>query len=166
MKILYAPWRSNYLSKERSNKKTKKCPFCQQPKENNDEKNFIIKRYKNCFVMLNLYPYNAGHLLIVPFSHKKYLNDLTKEEKINLIEILSLSSDILKKTLKYDGINIGTNISKASGGSIPNHLHLHLVPRWFGDTNFLVSTADTKQISGNLKKIYKELKKVFQNKNL
>lgn len=160
MEILYAPWRSKYINKNNNN-----CPFCDIFKQDKDEKNFVLKRYKHTVAMLNLHPYNAGHILILPYAHKANLYDLTSEERVDLIEALSELNLLVKNALRCDGVNIGVNAGKASGGSIPDHLHLHVVPRWLGDTNFLVVTADTKQISVDLNQMYTTLKEAIHNVN-
>ncbi len=162
MEKLYAPWRSNYVtqpSKETEN--SKKCIFCEKIKSNDDKKNFILARYPHCFIMMNLYPYNAGHLMIIPNKHTKDLKNLSSDERIELMNALSEATDALNKTLKPDGINIGINIGKAAGAGIPNHLHIHVLPRWEGDTNFMPLLAETKHISTDLNKIYDQLKKNY-----
>jgi len=162
MKKLYAPWREQYVTKaEHKKNKPKGCLFCNKAKRKNDEKEFIIARYPHCFVMMNLYPYNAGHLMIIPNKHTKDLKKLSSAERVELIHALSESIDILNKTLKPDGINVGINLGKAAGASVPGHLHIHVLPRWKGDTNFMPLLAETKHISTDLKKIYKTLKKAF-----
>lgn len=167
MKKLYAPWRSKYTTStaRTKNEKTKKseCAFCTQIKEKKDTKNFIIKRTKNCIVMLNLYPYNAGHLLVLPVSHTASLDKLSENERAELMELVSESSSVVTKALKAEGVNIGLNLGKAAGAGIPSHLHFHVLPRWIGDTNYLPALADTKQISFDLKDIYTKLKKGFSH---
>lgn len=162
MKRLYAPWRSNYIKEERDQHKAiKLCPFCLQFEENNDQKNFILKRYDHTAVMLNLYPYNAGHIMVLPYEHTAHLAELSEPAKIELMKILTMSIEILKKTLKADGINVGLNLGKAAGGSISEHIHIHVIPRWFGDTNFLMAIADTKQIPFDMHEMYKILRETF-----
>ncbi len=165
MKRMYCPWRSNYTTQEARIKKenlpSDECIFCDQFAQNIDKKFFILKRFKHNVVMLNRFPYNTGHLLIIPFAHKATLNDLSKAARSELMELITQSSDIVQKQLKADGVNIGLNVGKASGSSIPSHLHFHILPRWYGDTNFLPTLADTKQISVDLNDTYKKLKKAF-----
>lgn len=162
MKQLYAPWRSNYTLGGSGKKNGNGCPFCVQAADTNDAEHFIIKRYKHCFVMLNLYPYNAGHLMVIPYQHTGQLPELSKEAHHEIIEVVSHAVTILQTTLKAEGLNIGFNFGgKAAGGSIPEHLHLHVIPRWLGDTNFLVTLADTKPISVDLQQMYQRLQKAF-----
>lgn len=164
MKNLYAPWREDYAISTSEKKKTKSekdCVFCIQLKSNKDEEHFILGRFKNSTILLNRYPYNAGHLLIIPTKHTGALDTLNKETQDEIMQLISKSITILKKELKADGFNVGLNIGKGSGGSIPGHIHFHILPRWLGDTNFLPTLAETKQISSNLSAIYKKLYSVF-----
>ena len=158
MKRLYAPWRGGYTSKTARAKDKKSCIFCEVQDEKKDNKNFILKRFKHNYIILNRYPYNAGHLLVVPKKHIAKLSDLPKAARSELIELLTVSEKLLRDTLKAEGINIGLNQEKAAGAGIPGHLHFHVLPRWHGDTNFLPSLAETKQVSFDLNKIYKQLK--------
>lgn len=165
MDILYAPWRDKYVvngDKENCTAEAD-CVFCKMLVSGDfDHQNFVLKKTKHAFVILNLYPYNGGHLLILPHQHAARLEDLSKEIRTELMELMSASIVILKNILQADGINTGLNLGKASGGSVPNHIHFHVVPRWFGDTGFTVTTADTKSVSVDLHRIYNDLKPVFQ----
>ncbi len=164
MKNLYAPWREAYATSDfEKNKKSVKtdCVFCQQLEDTKDEEYFILGRYKKNCIMLNRYPYNAGHLLIVPLEHQGWLEQLDQTTQQEMIYLVSESITILKNTLKCDGINVGLNLGEGAGGSIPAHLHFHVLPRWLGDTNFLPTLADTKQIPFNLSTLYTKLQKYF-----
>lgn len=162
MKHLYAPWRGIYLKDKQP---SGSCPFCiQYAPQEDDRKNFIIKRFASCAVMLNLYPYNAGHLLLIPYKHAATLSELTPEIRSEMMEVLEQTTRTLQKTLNNQGTNVGINLGeKAAGGSIPEHLHLHIVPRFQGDTNFLPVIANTKQISRDLNEIYGLLYEAFNN---
>ncbi|MCS7231265.1 MAG: HIT domain-containing protein [Elusimicrobiota bacterium] len=155
MNILWAPWRVKFIRA----KKQKGCIFCKKIKEKNDEKNYIIYRGKFCFVILNIYPYNNGHLMIVPYRHIANLEDINSNEFLELFELAKKMLKILKKTHKIEGCNIGLNLGKVSGAGIDNHIHLHLVPRWLGDTNFMPIIGKTKVISEGLNYTYKLLSK-------
>ena len=111
--------------------------------------------------MLNKYPYNAGHLLILPIRHVALLSDLEKNERAELMELVNMSVNIVSATLGNHGLNIGINLGKAAGAGIPSHLHTHILPRWDGDTNFMPAIAKTKVISFDLSDIYEKLKKEF-----
>jgi len=164
MDILYAPWRDKYLTDSKKQKKIIKndCVFCEKILVVDPTKQeFILKKTKHAFVILNIFPYNGGHLLIVPYEHVDNLECLSKEVRFELMELVTASIIILKNILKADGINAGINLGKMSG-SIPDHIHFHIVPRWNGDTNFLMTIGQTKTISIDLEKIYEELKPAFQ----
>lgn len=165
MDILYAPWRGRYITDTvRSREKQKpsnECVFCAHFKEDNDSTNFILKRCKSMIVMLNRYPYNSGHLMILPVKHIGQLYELPTHDQQEMMTLATHSSKILQTVLECDGINIGINLGKAAGAGLPGHLHMHLLPRWNGDTNWLPLLADTKQISVDLEYTYKELKPSF-----
>ncbi|MFQ3676211.1 MAG: HIT domain-containing protein [Endomicrobiia bacterium] len=157
--IIWSPWREKFIR----SKKSKLCIFCQKIKSKNDKKSLIVYRGEKCFVILNLYPYNNGHLMVVPNSHKKDLSELDKEEFVELFYLVKKMVNVLKKTHKPNGFNIGLNLGKAAGAGIDEHLHIHIVPRWFGDVNFMPVVSETKVISELLRKTFtlisKEVKK-------
>ena len=165
MKYLYCPWRSTYATTIHSKDEDtpeKECIFCEQFRKNNDEEYFIIKRFTYNAVKLNRYPYNAGHLLIMPFEHISALEKLSHDTQVELMELTTKSINVLKKILNAEGINIGMNLGKAAGAGIPSHLHMHVLPRWVGDTNFMPLIAQTKTIAFDLNDIYKKLKTGFE----
>lgn len=166
MKRLYAPWRTSYakkISSEKGDGATEQtCIFCKQFQDNKDTDYFILRRFKNTVVMLNLYPYNAGHLLVLPLHHCPDFSAMSREIRSEMMEVITLSIQVLQETLKAPGINVGLNLGKAAGAGIPSHLHMHIIPRWEGDTNFLPLIADTKQISVDLHKMYAQLLPAFE----
>ena len=157
MDKLWAPWRVKYVTEMIG--KRKGCIFCEMISDKNDPKNYILKRTKYSFSVLNIFPYNNGHVLIVPNRHVKDLSRLKKEEKIDLIELLEATKKALDKTLKPGGYNIGANIGRIAGAGFPGHLHIHIVPRWKGDVNFMPVIGNTKVISQSLKALYEKLRK-------
>lgn len=161
MKDLYAPWRSPYSSSDASHKDvtapTSDCVFCDCINQNSDEDNFILKRYTHCIAILNKYPYNAGHLMVIPNKHVKKLTGLSPEALSEIMAVITQATSIVEEQLKSEGINIGLNLGTASGAGIPSHLHWHILPRWQGDTNFLPTLANTKVVSFDLKEIYENL---------
>lgn len=170
MKLLYVPWRNKYVKNSRDSKNENltenNCPFCIKLSENNDKKNFILARFKYNFIILNLHPYNSGHIMILPLRHIKNITQTNDEERKELMNLIFHSTIILQDNLKCEGINVGMNIGKASGAGIPSHLHMHLVPRWLGDTNFLPIIANTKTISVDLIQLYENLKQYFAKINV
>jgi ATP adenylyltransferase len=158
MKTIWAPWRMNYIHE----KKEEGCIFCKKPLEKKDEKNLILYRGKRTFVVMNKFPYNNGHLLIVPKRHCTDLEELNINEFQELFDVMKISTQVLKTSLSPHGFNIGFNIGKA-GGAGKDHLHLHVVPRWMGDTNFMPTLAETKIIPETLNETYRKLRSVFED---
>ena len=161
MDRLWAPWRIGYITKKN---KEKKCTFCRIYKEKKDNKNLVIYRSKYCFSLLNLYPYNNGHAMVVTNRHIKTLDKLSKDEMLDLMCVTIKTQNIIKKVLRPEGFNLGMNIEKVAGAGIASHLHLHIVPRWQGDTNFMPTIGNTKVISQDLKELYKSIKRCLQEK--
>ena len=152
---LWAPWRMKYIT---SKKKTKSCLFCRAKK--NEKSNYIILKTRYSIAMLNIFPYNNGHMMISPLRHVKDITKLKTTEALDLFKTLQATQKLLDKVLKPQGYNIGINISLAAGAGIPDHLHLHIVPRWNGDTNFMPVLAHTKVLSQSLDELYRQLKNV------
>ena len=157
MKNLWAPWRKEFIL----GKKEKGCIFCKRLKEKKDRENHILFRGRKSFVILNRYPYNSGHLMVSPKRHIGKLENLRKDELSELAFLCQKAVKIMKEALKPDGLNLGMNLEKSSGAGIADHLHIHIVPRWDGDTNFMPVLADTKLISLSLEDVYQQLKKRF-----
>lgn len=155
MDRLYAPWRSSYIKKDKSS--DDQCPFCEAAASNDDAKHHVLERDGSLLVLLNRFPYNSGHLLIVPTAHVSDLELVARTVRAGMMEATAKWCAIVKKAFKCHGFNIGFNVGEVSGGSIPGHLHLHVVPRWQGDTNFLVTIGETKLISSDLNEIYQQL---------
>jgi len=146
-----------YILKE----KNKGCIFCEIPKENQDKKNYILYRGKFCFVILNAFPYNNGHLMIAPYDHIKNIEELKSETLIELMSLCKRSITVLKEKMNPQGFNIGINMGKFAGAGILEHVHLHIVPRWEGDTNFMPVISDTRVIPQYLSETYDLLKPGF-----
>lgn len=155
MDRLWAPWRVKYITKIL--KQHKGCVFCKILKQKKDKENFIFIRTKHCFSVLNIYPYNNGHCLVLPNRHIDSLKKMTKEEKDEFYALQETTMDILDKILKPEGYNVGINLGRVAGAGFPDHIHIHIVPRWRGDVNFMPVTANTKVISQSLHSIYKKL---------
>lgn len=159
MDKLWAPWRIKYISA--ANKK-KGCIFC-QAKTGKTQKHLIFKT-KHSLVMLNIFPYNNGHLLISPRAHLADITQLNDAQLLDLMHSLNKAKDLLEKVLKPDGFNIGINIGRAAGAGITTHMHMHIVPRWVGDTNFISTVSGVKVISQSLDELAKRLKKCLKQK--
>ena len=155
MDKLWAPWRVKYVTELIG--KTKSCVFCRILKEKTDKKNLIFLRTKYSFSVLNLYPYNNGHILILPNRHVKDLGKLTEVETLDLFKLLDYAKTLLDKSMKPAGYNVGMNLGRAAGAGFPGHLHIHVVPRWKGDVNFMPVLAGTKVISQSLQTLHKRL---------
>lgn len=156
IKHLHSYWRMDYVVAPRPLDKDEKL-FFNLPKTQNDQEALILFRSKHCYIVLNRYPYNAGHILVVPFREVGDLKDLSSEELSDLMQMVIKSQDILTKGIQPQGFNIGLNIGKASGAGIPNHLHCHVVPRWSGDTNFMPVLTNTKVLPESLQTMWKRL---------
>lgn len=156
MDRLWAPWRKGYIRPE-LRKKRKGCLFCGLLQEDRDPSNFILTRSSLSFAILNLYPYNNGHVLILPQRHVAQVSDLTNEERLDWLELFVSLQNALEVRMHPHGFNAGINLGSAAGAGIPEHLHLHIVPRWQGDMNFMPVLAGAKVISESLKSVYKEI---------
>jgi ATP adenylyltransferase len=156
MNKLWAPWRVKYVTKMIN--KTKACVFCRLGKSKDDKKNLVFARGKYCFAVLNLFPYNNGHAMILPYRHVAELKLLRKEERQEFFDLLSDVQGLLDEALCPDGYNVGMNLGRVAGAGFPGHLHIHIVPRWHGDVNFMPVVANTKVISQSLGDVYCRLK--------
>jgi len=163
MKKVWSPWRSKYIEtfKKPAGKKTGKSLFSVAHKSGDDDKHLIVWRGKYCFVIMNLYPYNSGHLLVVPNRQAARFEDLTPEEMADIMATSQRAMKALDKVMKPQGYNFGANFGRVSGAGIENHVHFHIVPRWNGDTNFMPVLADVKVISEDIKTTLQKLRKVF-----
>ena len=155
MKRLWAPWRIEYIQK-----KSKGCIFCKTSKSKQDRKNFIVHRSKYCFAILNIYPYTNGHIMVAPYRHVRDIDKLKENELLDLLNVMKLVKKKLDKFLKPTGYNMGMNVGRVGGAGFDKHLHIHIVPRWRGDINFMPIIAETKVISQSLREVYSKLKKV------
>jgi ATP adenylyltransferase len=151
---LWAPWRLAYVAKEAPPQPGDECFICRGLRESDDRRNLIVQRSDKSVVLLNKYPYNNGHLLVAPRSHKGRLDELQHDETAELMQSVRRMVLVLEKRLKCDGFNIGLNLGKAAGAGLPGHLHWHVVPRWNGDTNFMPVVADVKVIAQSLDALY------------
>ncbi len=154
---LYSPWRLDYISGE----KPDECIMCRFQNPGNDKENLILHRAKNCYVMLNRYPYNNGHLMIIPDQHCGTLTELEEETWLEMAKLVRNTETILNKVYNCDGINIGINLGCAAGAGIAEHLHIHIVPRWVGDSNFMSVIGGERVIPESFASAYNKLAPEF-----
>jgi ATP adenylyltransferase len=147
-----------YLESDRSDE----CIFCESPSPRSDRERLIVHRGQTVFVMLNRYPYAAGHVMVAPYLHCARLEDLAKDVQADLMGRISDASRILEKLTSCDGVNIGANIGTAAGAGFEEHLHFHLVPRWVGDVNFITVFGETRVIPKHLDTTFEELSTAFK----
>ncbi|MBD3391594.1 MAG: HIT domain-containing protein [Chitinivibrionales bacterium] len=158
MERLWAPWRMPYIQ---GIGKSDACVFCTAPRENRDRDNLILHRGERVFVILNLYPYNNGHLMAVPYEHVSDCSDLDSETVGELWCLVERGKQALEKAFHPEGFNIGMNLGRVAGAGIDQHVHMHVVPRWNGDTNFMPVTGQTKVLSQGLPDTYDALLPYF-----
>jgi ATP adenylyltransferase len=157
MKQLWAPWRVEYILGEKSDG----CFLCDIIEGDKDRENLLLKRGKACAVVMNRYPYNGGHLMVLPYRHVSEIGDLTSEEKVEVMELVDESINVLKKTIYPAAFNVGANLGKVAGAGLESHLHMHIVPRWEGDTNFMPVLSDVRVVPVALLDLWDMLKPEF-----
>jgi len=156
-KYLWAPWRANYILGQ----KEKGCIFCNRIKRNSDKKDLIVYRGQTAVVILNRFPYNSGHAMVVPIRHIGSMDKLSDTEALEFINLTRLTVKALKKVFNPHSFNIGMNLGRGSGAGVPSHLHMHIVPRWNGDTSFMPVIGKSKVVSFPLDATYKMVKRGF-----
>ena len=155
---IFAPWRIGYIQAT----KDEGCILCDLPREERDEENLILHRGKSSFIIMNRYPYNPGHLMIAPYKHVGVIEELDTGEIYEIIDLCKLAIRVIKSCMEPDGFNIGMNLGRIAGAGIDDHIHLHIVPRWSGDTNFMPVLAGTDVIPEALEETYKKLKEALE----
>ncbi len=154
MEHLWAPWRIQYILAP----KETGCFFCRKSQEAADATNHLLLRDRTCFALLNTYPYNAGHLMVAPYKHTGDLDDLAETELADLMVMVRRCKRILARACKPDGFNVGINFGRVAGAGVEDHVHIHIVPRWNGDTNFMPVMGDTRVVPQALDSIYAALR--------
>ena len=162
MERIWAPWRMEYITRDKSGE----CVFCTLPKSGDDEKNFILFQGKCGFVVMNIFPYSNGHLMVSPYRHLACITALDKEESLEVIELTKICIEILRTQNTPDGFNVGFNLGKSAGAGYDEHIHNHIVPRWTGDTNFMPVLAETKVHPEHIQKSYEKLAPHFKKLRL
>ena len=159
MEILHAPWRIEYILAPKP--ESEASLFSRIAQSSDDEANYVVARERTCYALLNTYPYTGGHLMVVPYKQAKDLNDLTDEELTGLMKLTRRCQNALTQVMKPAGFNIGINLGKVAGAGILGHLHMHIVPRWEGDTNFMPVLANTRVMPEALREVAGKLRAVL-----
>lgn len=161
MDQLFAPWRIDWVERDPEEKNVDGCPFCLLPERDADREHRIVARSERSFALLNNYPYNPGHLMIIPYRHTDAYQDLSAAELQDHARLKQVAIDALNQSLNPDGLNMGMNHGNGAGGSITEHIHTHLVPRWEGDTNFMPVISETNVIVEAVDETYDRLHEGF-----
>lgn len=161
LKHLWAPWRMEYLTSDKKEERVG-CVFCGLASSREDKKNLVVHRMERVFVVLNKYPYNNGHLMVIPYAHATDLTQLEDDSLGEMWRALRRAVKALQRAYRPEGFNIGMNLGLAGGAGIPGHLHLHVIPRWNGDTNFMPLIAETKALPQHLMTSYDQIHSQFE----
>ena len=162
MKQIWAPWRMEYIQQDKSGE----CIFCTLPRAEEDEKNFILYKGPHCFVIMNIFPYNTGHVMVSPYRHLSCITQLEENEFTEINRLTRKCVEILRSVKSPEGFNIGFNLGKAGGAGFDEHIHVHIVPRWNGDTNYMPVLAETKVHPEHLRATYDSMLPHFKNISL
>ena len=158
MDHLFTPWRYAYITGANA---PGDCLFCGLLRTQDDEKSLIVHRAEHCFVMLNAFPYTSGHAMIVPYEHLDELRKLSQPAAQEIMALTQRLESVLRELYRPDGVNLGMNIGKAAGAGVAGHIHMHILPRWFGDVNFMGSVGETRVLPEDLQTTYKKLRSKF-----
>ena len=161
MERLWSPWRAKYIASGVDSQR-EECVFCliaSHPED--DETNFVLHRARHAFIVLNLYPYITGHLMVVPYLHTSEFDSTAKEITDELMDLAKRSQTALREVYKPAGFNMGMNLGSAAGAGIADHLHIHLLPRWSGDTNFMTTVGESRVLPEDLPATYAKLRLKF-----
>lgn len=158
MNHLWSPWRMTYIE---NHTKEDGCVFCNAQAKEDSAENLIVFRGERAFVILNLYPYTSGHLMVVSYEHKPNLEELDIETRTEMMELTSRCTTVLRKLYKTESFNVGINIGEAAGAGVVGHVHIHIVPRWNGDTNFMSTLGATRVLPEALEDTYKKVREAF-----
>jgi ATP adenylyltransferase len=157
---IWAPWRLEYV-KDASKDFEQECIFCSKPQQDDDEANLIVHRGELCFVILNLFPYTNGHLMVAPYEHLASLPELGERTVAEMMALTQRAMTVLESVYEPHGYNVGFNQGRVAGAGVEHHIHMHVVPRWGGDTNFMPVLADTRVMPQSLGESYRALKGSF-----
>ncbi len=157
MKTLWAPWRMSYILSD----KTQGCIFCELPKQNNDRENLILYRSSHNFVIMNRFPYNNGHIMVVPYLHVHTLEGLADETLLDFMKVTQHALKSIRQAFMPEGFNMGVNLGKVAGAGMEEHVHLHIVPRWAGDTSFMTVFDEVRVVPEHVMSTYDKLHVAF-----
>jgi len=160
MDYIWTPWRMKYIEE---NREDQGCVFCQAAEREDGVDNLIFHRGENVFMILNRYPYTNGHIMCVPFAHVGKLDDLNAEVRAELMEKATKAITVLRSVYKPEGFNVGMNLGQIAGAGIADHLHVHIVPRWSGDTSFMSTLGNTRVLPGSLEETYARVQDAWKN---
>jgi ATP adenylyltransferase len=158
MDYLWTPWRYQYIT---TSGEPCECVFCAAGRSRDDRANFVVHRGRHNYVILNRFPYTSGHVMVVPYVHVANLDELPAEAAAELMELSQSAVRRLREVYRPEGLNLGMNLGKCSGAGIAGHLHMHVLPRWTGDTNFMTVTAETRVLPETLEQTWERLKAAF-----
>jgi len=158
MNHLWSPWRMEYIE---NNNQADGCVFCLAQEKEDGAENLIAYRGERAYVILNRYPYTSGHLMVVPYDHKPNLEELDSETRAEMMELTAQCMTVLRKVYHPQAFNIGANIGEAAGAGVKEHVHIHIVPRWAGDTNFMSTLGETRVLPEALEDTYQRIKNGF-----
>ena len=162
MERIWAPWRMEYVGSADPEAEKKKCFLCVDPERDKDS--YVVGRSGAAFVIMNRFPYTNGHVMVVPVRHTGLVEELSDGESLDMMRLVRVMTSIFKEEFKVDGVNIGMNLGRAAGAGLEDHIHIHMVPRWFGDTNFMPVAAEVRVISEHILQSYEKLKRRFVEK--
>jgi len=160
MDYLWSPWRYSYVT---TAEQATDCIFCALPAENRDAENYIVYRGRLNFVILNRFPYTSGHLMVVPYEHQAVLEAVAEDTLVEMILLVRRTEGYLRANYKPDGLNMGINVGKAAGAGVAGHIHMHVLPRWVADANFMTSVGETRVLPEDLQVTYEKLSRAFKS---
>jgi len=156
MDYLWTPWRFQYIT---SAGKTPGCVFCEKAAEKDDRRALIVHRARHCFIILNAFPYTSGHAMVVPYAHLDSLQTLPEDARNEMMDLTQKLEGVLRKLYNPDGINLGMNIGKAAGAGVAGHIHMHVLPRWAGDSSFMTTVSETRVLPEDLETTWERMTK-------
>ena len=155
MDYLWTPWRYQHIT---TSDQAEGCVFCQKAAETDDRAALIVHRARHCFVILNAFPYTSGHVMVVPYRHLDELQKLPVEAAREMVELSQRLEGVLRKLYRPDGVNLGMNIGKAAGAGVAGHIHMHILPRWVADANFMTTVGETRVLPEDLGTTWERIK--------